>query len=478
MQYLPRPFHGDEMITFSNMVLGRDFGGILFGPFDSNSHLLNSLAMKAVYLAAGENPALMRLPNLIFALLAIALVYIIGSRAFGRVPAFAAALLFSLHPAMVLFSVSGRGYAGMVFFTLVSSTLLLQLLRSFSWWRWLGCATAGFLAGASHLFAVNVLIAQVLLVLVVIAIPEKPASEGIAARALRSGPVILAPVIALALLAALYLPQLRLGAAESFRYPFQTSFPVALVNFMGGSTYSSAFDGFSSLLAALALIGLVGNKTDRTPRVFAALVFLAPIALYGLSYVAPVFTLHPRFFAYLLPFYCMLLVAGLEVTAGAVRAKTGGRGRGAVVARAAGWLCVAFIAIVFVSRIDVPGGNAFVRAQAAVGDYIETHPGARFLTNDTGFVRVRLRQERNMERVLPALGIKPIRAYLAEEPPGGISFISVPRKRLTESDLIHYQGQVPPEVLYRRDDRLRTYLTRNATLELDLAPMVQIYALD
>ncbi len=165
------------MITFSNMVLGRDFGGIIFGPFDSNSHLLNSLIMKAVYLGAGENPALMRLPNLVFALLAIALVYLVCSREFGRAPAFAAALLFSLHPAMVLFSVSGRGYAGMVLFTLISSILFLQLLRSFSWRRWLGCATAGFLAGASHLFAVNVLIAQVLLVVVVVVTPEQATTE-------------------------------------------------------------------------------------------------------------------------------------------------------------------------------------------------------------------------------------------------------------------------------------------------------------
>ncbi len=477
MRYLPRPFHGDEMITFSNMVLGRDFGGIIFGPFDSNSHLLNSLIMKAVYLSAGENPALMRLPNLIFALLAIVLVYLIGSREFGRVPAFAAALLLSLHPAMVLFSVSGRGYAGMVFFTLVSSTLFLQLLRSFSWWRWLGCATAGFLAGTSHLFAVNALIAQVLLVLVVVASPEKSAKEGITARVVRFGPVILGPVIALVLLAALYLPQLRLSAAESFSYPFQAAFPLALINFLGGATYSTALDGFSLLLAALALIGLVGLRSDRTLRIYPALLFLAPIALYGLSYFAPVFTLHPRFFVYLLPYYCMLVVAGMEIAAAAVRAKTGGHGRGLIAARAAVWLCVGLIAIVFVSRIDVPGGNAFVRAQAAVGDFIETHPEAHFLTNDPGFVRVRLRQERNMERILPALGIKPIRAYQAEEPASEIHYIYVPKKRLTEADLIHYQGQVPPEVLYRRDDSLRMYLTRNATLELDLAPMVQIYRL-
>ena len=82
-----------------------------------------------------------------------------------------------------------------------------------------------------------------------------------------------------------------------------------------------------------------------------------------------------------------------------------------------------------------------------------------------------------MDRILPALGIKPIRAFLAQEPAGGIYYIYVPRKRLTEADLVHYQGKVLPEVHYERDDRLRMFLTRNATLELDAGPRVRIYAL-
>ncbi len=474
LRYLPRPFHGDEMITFSNMVLGRDFRGILFGPFDSNSHLLNSLIMKAAYLWAGENPALMRLPNLVFALLAIALVYVICSREFGRVPAFASALLLSLHPAMVLFSVSGRGYAGMVLFTLISSTLFLLLLRSFSWWRWLGCATTGFLAGAFHLFAVNALIAQILLVLVLVASAEK---TRIAARTRRMVPVILGPVIALALLTALYLPQLRLSATESFHYSFQAAFPLALINFMGGVAYRTSLDVFSVLLFALALIGLVGLKTDRALKIYLGLLFLAPISLYGLSYLAPVFTLHPRFFVYLLPFYCPLVIAGIQFVTRAVRSKARNQGPVSTVTRAAGWLCIFLVAVVYVARIRVPVGGAFVRAQEEVGDYVDAHPEARFLTNDTGFVRVRLRQERNMDRIIPALGIKPIRAYLAQEPASEIYYIYVPRKRFTEADLVHYQGKVPPEVHYERDDRLRMFLTRNATLELDAGPRVQIYAL-
>jgi len=477
VRHLARPFHGDEMITFSNMVLSRDLGGIVFGPYDSNSHLLNSLIMKTVHLGFGEVPALMRLPNLIFVLLAVVLVYLASVTSIGRGPAFAAALLFSLHPAMVLFSVSSRGYAGMVLFTLISSVLFLQLPRSFSWWRWFGCLATGFLAGTAHLFAANALIAQILLALVMIAVPAKTGSETLAARARRLGPVVLAPLSALTMLIALALPQLRLSRTESFNYPFQTDFPTALINFMGGTTYRTDLDGISVALAAFALAGLFGLSINRTLKFFLGVLFLSPIALYGLSYFAPVFTLHPRFFVYLLPFYCLLLVVGMNSAAEAVRAKTNDRGLSAIVARSAVWLFVIAVAVIFTVRIHVPSGGVFVHPQALVGEFVKSRPEAHFLTNDPGFVRVRLRQEANMDRILPALGIKPIRAYQAERPTIEIFFIYVPKKRLTEADLVHYQGEVAPEVLYQRDDRMKMYLTRNAALELDAGPRVQIYAL-
>ena len=63
-----------------------------------------------------------------------------------------------------------------------------------------------------------------------------------------------------------------------------------------------------------------------------------------------------------------------------------------------------------------------------------------------------------MDRILPAPGIKAIKAHLAEHPTRAVYFIHVPRKRFTESDLIHYRGAVPPEVHYERDERLRSWL--------------------
>ncbi len=478
LRFLARPFHGDEMITFSNMVLGRDFGGIIFGPFDSNSHLLNSLIMKAVYLFAGENPALMRLPNLIFILVAIALLYWFGSREFGRVVGFGAALIFSLHPAMVLYSVSARGYAGLVLFTLASSVFFLQAVRRFSWSRvWLGSLT-GFLAGAFHLFAVNVLIAQVLLIVLMIVWPEKRGGESLRERALRFGPVILAPLIALALLSALSLPSMRHGFASGSEYFFQTAFPVALVNFLGGCRYRTDPDVFSLLLLALTVVGFFGLTKHRALRFCAGLLLLSPLSLWVLSFFTPIFTLHPRFFVFLLPFSCILFLVGLQHAARQGGGWTSGDRTGPKWIAAIACLCVVIVAVVFVERIEVPRGNrALIRAQRAVAEYVDSRPEVQLLTNDTGFVRVRLRQERNMDRIRPALGIIAINEYLKRQPTGVVDYIYVPQKRYTEADLIHYQGEVQPEVKYQRDDRLRGFLESNATLELDLAPVLRIYGL-
>jgi hypothetical protein len=475
VRFLSRPLHGDEMITFSNMVLGRDFGGIIFGPFDSNSHLLNSLIMKAVHLLAGENPALLRLPNLVFILIAIALVYLIGAREFGRVTGFAAALFFSLHPAMVLFSVFGRGYAGMVLFTLISGTLFFQLLRSFSWPRLFLCSITGLLAGASHLFAVNVLVAQALLVVLITAFPEELNPNGPSLSRAATARIILGPGLALALLLAVLLPQMQTLAEGSATYLIQTAFPIALINFLGGTTYSTDAGVFSVLLLALALFGLTFPGKNRALKAFLAMLFAAPVALYLLSFLTPVFTLHPRFFAFLLPYYLLLVAVALQRATRAALDATGVRGPGSIVIRGAACFCALLIALTLTDRIDVPRGTALVRAQQVVGEFVDDHPEAVFLTNDTGFVRVRLRQEENMDRIRSALGIMAIEDFLEQAPTGEVFFIYRPQKRYTESDLIHYQGEVSPDVKYQRDDRLRNYLAGNATLEVDLAPMVQIY---
>jgi hypothetical protein len=271
---------------------------------------------------------------------------------------------------------------------------------------------------------------------------------------------------------------MRLGSDGPSRYLFQTDFPAALVNFLGGLPYRTGLDPVSLILLIPAAAGFIALGGHRTARRYIALLALSPAALFALTSVAPVFTLHPRFFAYLLPFFCLLVAAGLQQFPGRVAAVfgTGAGLRGP--ARFIVWVCAIAISLTFVDRIRVPSlGAALIRAQEVVREFVDRHPDAHLLTNDPGFVRVRLRLEDEAGRVRRAPGAKAIRAYLSEGPRGAVYFIHVPQKRYTESDMIHYRGEVPPEVLYQRDDWLRGFLDRNAVLEIDLAPKLRIYDL-
>jgi hypothetical protein len=467
---LTRPLHGDELISFGNMVLGRSLSGIVLGPFDGNSHLLNSIIMKLVYLGFGESPGLLRLPNLIMAAAAVILFYAFGSRLLGRAVGFAAALLLSLHPAMVLYSVFCRGYAGVVLFTVLSSVLLLGLLDRFSWPRWVVCALCGTIACGFHLFAINMLIAQILVVALAAVAPSTACRSPL-------GRVVLAPAVALAATVLISLPAFLHEAASDASFRFQAAFPIALLNFFGGHSYRSQLDLPSLLLALLAAAGFAGIAGHATLRRYAGLLFLSPAALYALSYAAPLFTLHPRFFSFLLPFFCLLLAAGLQLAVGIVDASTtvGSAARPVIRIAAAG--IVLLVALTFADRVRIPLKDPLVRVREEVRVFIDAHPDARLLTNDTGFVRLRLRQDDTMDRIRPAPGVKQIRAALAERPAGEVFFIYVPQKRFSESDLIHYSRNVAPEVLYRRDEWLRGYLERNATVAVDLGPTVRIYDL-
>jgi hypothetical protein len=470
LRALDRPLLGDELITFSNMVLGRSFYNILFGPFDSNNHVLNSIIMKIVSLGFGERPALMRLPNLVMTAAAIVLLYLVASRRLDRPSGFAAALLLAFHPAMVLYSVSCRGYAGMVLFTLVSSVLLLGLLDDWSWSRCVACALTGVIACGFHLFAVNVLIAQLLLVALAAVRPSSGRSPD-------PGRAALAPSAALAVSAAISWPSLSaLGGFEG-QFRFQAAFPMALVNFLGGHGYRTGIDIPTVLLVLVAGVGSLGLGRRRQLRRFAGLLFLSPAALYALSFVAPVFTLHPRFFCFLLPWFGLLVAAGLRLAVRWVDTVTVAGSPVRWLIRGVAAAVVLLAALTFTDRVRIPRNDWLARARAEVENFMDATPGAVILTNDPGFVRVRLRQQANVHRILPAPGVRAIRAELAKRPTGAAYFVYVPRKRLTAEDLIHYKGEVDPEVLYRRDDWLRGYLERNAVLEVDLGPRVFIYAL-
>jgi hypothetical protein len=361
----------------------------------------------------------------------------------------------------------------MVLFTLLSVALLLRLMHRFSWTVWAGCAASGAVAAGFHLFAVNVLVAQILVVAFEFLRPSirERSSTG------RLTAIALAPLTALVLVVGGLLPMLSHDPANGVRFPFQKAFPAALLSFLGDHRYGTRLDVLSITLLGLAIVGWFALRGHPLLRRLISLLLLSPAALYGFSSVAPVFTLHPRFFTYLLPFVFLLVAAGLRSMVSVTDAI---RPRSAlldVAARGIAVVIVGLTAIALVGRAHVPQKDPWAKARIAVAAFVDAHPDALFPTNDPGFVRVRLRQQPNMHRVPTAPSVKTIRARLAEHPTDPVYYIYVRQKRFTESDLIHFKGDTPPDVLSQRDRWLRGFLDRNAELELDIPPRVRIYRL-
>ena len=149
----------DEMLTWVQyMPLG--LGRIVSTFSDPNNHLLYSVLARISLSVFGESVWAFRLPAALFGIGSIAAIYYFARRVTSaNIALFSAALLvFSYHH--IWFSQNARGYSMMLFFTVISSSYLLDALRTNTPRRWLYYALAAALGAATHLTMAFVLVAQ------------------------------------------------------------------------------------------------------------------------------------------------------------------------------------------------------------------------------------------------------------------------------------------------------------------------------
>jgi len=82
-----------------------------------NNHVLNSILIKLLAITWGGHPEVIRLPALVFGIATIPLGYMLGKKLNNC--GYFAALVLAIFPYLILFSTNARGYAGLVFFTLL-----------------------------------------------------------------------------------------------------------------------------------------------------------------------------------------------------------------------------------------------------------------------------------------------------------------------------------------------------------------------
>jgi hypothetical protein len=119
----------DEIMALVNYV--RSPLARLVTTFDSqNQHLLYSLLAHGATQAFGDTVWALRLPAVLFGVASLWATYWVGSLVASRREGLLAAALLTASYHHVWFSQNARGYTGLMFFTLLSTGLLVRLLRS------------------------------------------------------------------------------------------------------------------------------------------------------------------------------------------------------------------------------------------------------------------------------------------------------------------------------------------------------------
>lgn len=151
----------DEILTYTNYA--RLPYAQIVTTFDSeNQHFLYSILAHTSFLLFGESAWALRLPAVLFGVASILALYLLGLEVTSRREALlsAALLTFSYHH--IWFSQNGRGYTGLLFWTILSSWLLLRGLRRSSLTDWCFYAIAATLGMYTHMTMGFVIVGQFL----------------------------------------------------------------------------------------------------------------------------------------------------------------------------------------------------------------------------------------------------------------------------------------------------------------------------
>ena len=295
----------DEIITWLR-VSRLDAGAILTTYESQNQHLLYSLLARGALVLFGDTPAALRAPAAAFGVLSIAALYPLGRDLLSRREALLAAALLAVSQQHVWFSQNARGYSALLFFTLLSSWLLLRALADDRPRRWIVWAVATSLGLAVHLTMLFVVGAHLVIVL------RRRVKQTQRFRRPLSGP-LLGFAVAAALTVLVYAPIVPQILAVTAVEGRSGSIPEWSSSGWAASEMLQALnESFPQPLLASSMlaIGLVGAWTLRRRAPVLLELLVLPVAI-GLAVVlGSGHNVWPRLFFFAIGFATLTLVAG------------------------------------------------------------------------------------------------------------------------------------------------------------------------
>ena len=276
-------------------------------PFSEFAHTIwrSELNMSPYYLLLrgwihlGHTEWTIRMLGVVLSTATVPVVYLLGRRLFHRRTGMAAALLLAVHPYHRMLAQNARAYPLVILLVCLASLCFLQGLTKPTWPVWAAYAVFSAAAVNSHFFAVLVVVAQLLslLLLRTDTIPWKPLLYSLALLA-----VLLLPC-------AIFMATNGNGAHVSWVPPFGLQQLRWLLYSLTLSKARSLIYVFLWCVAAWSAVRAT-NSAARWPYWFVFLWLLAPIALT----VAASFwqsLLVERFLAICLPASVLLAAAGI-----------------------------------------------------------------------------------------------------------------------------------------------------------------------
>jgi 4-amino-4-deoxy-L-arabinose transferase-like glycosyltransferase len=367
----------DEILT--NVLYVRMPVGVILTTFESeNQHFLYSLLAHLSVNLLGESAGSLRLPAALFGIGSIWALYVFSRDVLGSRPALLAAALMSVSYTHIWFSQNARGYSGLLFWTLLSSWLLLRSLRDRDPRFWVGYAFSAALGLYTHFTMIFVLIGQFALYVWALLARRKQAwPDRWAGIYLGFG---LGALLTL-LLYALVLPQLVTGMGQEtsvvneWKNPLWTLVEVLnglQVSFQGGVVALGAL-----VVAGAGLLGLAKNRRDVIWLTFGPPVVGAAVVV-GLGH-----HLWPRFFFFAMGFGALIVVHGADRLGQALARLVRLSERQAVWAGTGACLALVLVAATsiptaYLPKQDFQGALEFVEANQGPGDQVVTAGLAAF----------------------------------------------------------------------------------------------------
>ena len=353
-------------------------------PGDNKHPLYSHLAHLAI-VTFGEANWTIRLPALLFGVATVPMLYVFGRQVVREREAVLSAALLALSYHHVWFSQSARGYIVLAFAMVVTTHLLLKVLRNGSTSAAVLYALAIALGVYTHLTFVFAVFAQFGVALLALALPAR-------SRSRPDWRTTLLPFAAGGILTlALYAPMLQ-QIREYFRVPSEMAQSSDATWAIGEAIRvlrSGLGDQFGVgllVLGVCAAIGLAGVvsllKRDRD----VALLLTLPAVTVTLGALATSGALYPRFYFLLAGFLVLIAVRGAFASAGWVMRVTSAKAaapaetavrRGDALAMG----CVVLLLVASTASLprnwnvpkqDFEGAMHFVETEAQPGDLITT----------------------------------------------------------------------------------------------------------